>query len=145
MGSVSLVRDTQSCSAFIILELFIDSQIIAMPLSKSCEGDWELRTDKSPVPVKLTVKQFIGSDWMVACMVPKGNMMHCMLREVDGAIKQLKYNITGKEIPVEIMEIETTMSQFFEGEINEIKREGEKLRLRAGEKEMVFTVDNDPK
>ena len=88
------------------------------------QGDWELRTDVSPVPVKLTVKQFIGSDWMVACMVPKGNMMHCMLREVDGAIKQLKYNITGKEIPVEIMEIETTMSQFFEGEINDIKREG---------------------
>ena len=53
-------------------------------------------------------------------MVPKGNMMHCMLREVDGAIKQLKYSITGKEIPVEIMEIETTMSQFFEGEINDI-------------------------
>merc|ERR1711910_198271 len=117
-----------------------------MPLlCKAIEGDWEMRTDSSPVPVKLTVKQFIGSDWMVACMVPKGNMMHCMLREVDGAIKQLQYNITGKEIPVEIMEIETTMSQFFEGEINDIKREGEKLRLRAGEKEMVFTLDNDPK
>ena len=88
------------------------------------KGDWELRTDKSPVPVKLTVKQFIGADWMIACMVPKGNMMHCMVREVEGGLKQLKYNITGKEIPVEIMEIETIMSGFFEGEINEIKREG---------------------
>ena len=57
-------------------------------------------------------------------MVPKGNMMHCMLREVDGAVKQLKYSITGKEIPVEIMEIETELSQFFEGEIKNIKREG---------------------
>ena len=83
-----------------------------------------MRPDSSPVPVKLTVKQFIGSDWMVACMVPKGNMMHCMLREVDGAVKQLKYSITGKEIPVEIMEIETELSQFFEGEIKNIKREG---------------------
>ena len=84
-----------------------------------------MRPDSSPVPVKLTVKQFIGSDWMVACMVPKGNMMHCMLREVEGVVKQLKYSITGKEIPVEIMDIETQMSQFFEGEIKNIKREGE--------------------
>ena len=58
-------------------------------------------------------------------MVPKGNMMHCMLREVEGAVKQIKYSITGKEIPVEIMEIETQLSQFFEGEIKNIKREGQ--------------------
>ena len=51
-------------------------------------------------------------------------MMHCMVREVEGGLKQMKYNITGKEIPVEIMEIETIMSGFFEGEINDIKREG---------------------
>ena len=88
------------------------------------QGDWEIRTDKSPVPVKLTVKQFIGSDWMIACMVPKGNMMHCMVRETDEGLKQLKYSITGKEIPVEIMEMETIMSAFFEGEIKDIKREG---------------------
>ena len=93
------------------------------------QGDWEMRPDCSPVPVKLTVKQFIGSDWMVACMVPKGNMMHCMLREVDGGLKQLKYSITGKEIPVEIMDIETQLSQFFEGEIKNIKREGERRQL----------------
>ena len=88
------------------------------------QGDWEIRTDKSPVPVKLTVKQFIGSDWMIACMVPKGNMMHCMVRETEEGLKQLKYSITGKEIPVEIMEMETIMSAFFEGEIKDIKREG---------------------
>ena len=93
-----------------------------------------MRPDSSPVPVKLTVKQFIGSDWMVACMVPKGNMMHCMLREVDGAVKQLKYSITGKEIPVEIMEIETELSQFFEGEIKNIKREGEASQLFSSKK-----------
>ena len=88
------------------------------------QGDWEIRTDKSPVPVKLTVKQFIGSDWMIACMVPKGNMMHCMVRETEQGLKQLKYSITGKEIPVEIMEMETIMSAFFEGKIKDIKREG---------------------
>ena len=61
---------------------------------------------------------------MIACMVPKGNMMHCMVRETDEGLKQLKYSITGKEIPVEIMEMETIMSAFFEGEIKDIKREG---------------------
>merc|ERR1712111_217918 len=98
-------------------------------------------------PLNLTTifKQFIGNDWMIACMVPKGNMMHCMVREVEGGLKQMKYNITGKEIPVEIMEIETIMSGFFEGEINDIKREGESLRIKAGEKDMVFTLDKDPK
>ena len=50
--------------------------------------------------------------------------MHCMIREVEEGIKQLKYSITGKEIPVEIMEIEGIMSAFFEGEIKDIKREG---------------------
>merc|ERR1712012_439833 len=119
----------------------IFKQFDRMPLSKAVEGDWELRTDKSPVPVKLTVKQFIGNVWMIACMVPKGNMMHCMVREVEGGLKQMKYNITGKEIPVEIMEIETIMSGFFEGVINDIKREGESLRIKAGEKDMVFTLD----
>jgi len=54
-------------------------------------------------------------------------------------------HITGKEIPVEIMEIEAIMSAFFEGEIKDIKREGEQLRMKAGEKEMVFTIDKDPK
>ena len=61
---------------------------------------------------------------MIACMVPKGNMMHCMVRETEEGLKQLKYSITGKEIPVEIMEMETIMSAFFEGEIKDIKREG---------------------
>ena len=103
-----------------------------------------MRTDSSPVPVKLTVKQFIGSDWMVACMVPKGNMMHCMLREVDGAIKQLKYSITGKEIPVEIMEIETIMSQFFEGEISDIKREGKVLDWSSSATDSVCRGETDP-
>ena len=98
-----------------------------------------MRPDSSPVPVKLTVKQFIGSDWIVACMVPKGNMMHCMLREVDGGLKQLKYSITGKEIPVEIMDIETQMSQFFEGEIKNIKREGEQEETGGVE---IFSVLN---
>jgi hypothetical protein len=70
-------------------------------VAKGCEGDWEYKTPKvaeqslnatipccpqAPVPVKLTVKKMVGSDWMVACMVPRGNMMHCMLRWRNGDI-----------------------------------------------------------
>jgi hypothetical protein len=80
---------------------------------------------QAPVPIKLTVKKFIGDDWMVACMVPKGNMMHCMVREVEGTLQQIKYNITAKELPVEIMEMEGVMADFLEGGITDIKREGD--------------------
>ena len=79
---------------------------------------------QAPVPVKLTVKKFVGDDWMVACMVPKGNMMHCMVRETDGALNQIKYKITDKDVPVEIMEVETVMADFLEGGISDMKREG---------------------
>merc|ERR1712080_790797 len=72
-------------------------------VAKGCEGDWEFKTPKAPVPVKLTVKKMNASDWMVACMVPRGNMMHCMLKEEEGTLKQTKFNITGKEPPLEIM------------------------------------------
>ena len=74
--------------------------------------------------MKLTVKKFIGDDWMIACMVPKGNMMHCMVREVEGTLKQIKYNTTDKELPVEIMEVEGMMADFLEAGITDIKREG---------------------
>eukprot|EP00092_Neocalanus_flemingeri_P059045 GFUD01070474.1.p2 GENE.GFUD01070474.1~~GFUD01070474.1.p2 ORF type:complete len:134 (-),score=40.86 GFUD01070474.1:31-381(-) len=112
-------------------------------VGKACEGDWEYRTDRAPVPVKVTVKKFTGDDWMIACMVPKGNMMHCMVREAEGTLKQIKYNTTDKELPVEIMEVEGLMADFFEGGITDIKREGESLRITSGEKEMVFTLDKD--
>ena len=85
---------------------------------------------KAPVPVKLTVKKFIGDDWMIACMVPKGNMMHCMVRETGGELKQIKYNITAKELPVEIMETEGMLADFFEAGITDIKREGQCQYLR---------------
>merc|ERR1712173_101017 len=93
----------------------------------------------APVPVKLTVKKFIGDDWMIACMVPKGNMMHCMVRETGGELKQIKYNITAKELPVEIMETEGMLADFFEAGITDIKREGENLRITSGGKDLVWT------
>merc|ERR1712029_518531 len=110
-------------------------------VGKGCEGDWEYKTPKAPVPVKLTVKKMNAQDWMVACMVPRGNMMHCMLKETEGILKQEKFNITGKDPPLEIMEVECEMADFFEAGITDMIREGETLKVIAGEKNMVFALD----
>jgi len=114
-------------------------------VGKGCEGDWEYKTPKAPVPVKLTVKKMVGTDWMVACMVPRGNMMHCMLKEEEGRLKQIKFNITGKEPPVEILEVECIMADFFEAGITNMVREGEILKVYSGEnqKEMIFALDKN--
>merc|ERR1711994_851421 len=119
--------------------------LLVRMVGKGCEGDWEYKTPKAPVPVKLTVKKMVGTDWMVACMVPRGNMMHCMLKEEEGRLKQIKFNITGKEPPVEILEVECIMADFFEAGITNMVREGEILKVYSGEnqKEMVFALDKN--
>ena len=63
---------------------------------------------------------------MIACMVPKGNMMQCLVQEEEGgSLKQVKYSITGKDLPVEIMEVEGIMHDFLESGVTDIRREGE--------------------
>merc|ERR1712114_57578 len=117
-------------------------QNIVKMVGKGCEGDWEDKTPKAPVPGKLTVKKMVGTDWMVACMVPRGNMMHCMLKEEEGRLKQIKFNITGKDPPLEIMEEECEMADFLEAGITDVVREGETLKVVvAGGKNIVFTLD----
>merc|ERR1712098_992758 len=100
-------------------------------VGKGCEGDWEYKTPKAPVPVKLTVKKMNAQDWMVACMV----------KETEGILKQEKFNITGKDPPLEIMEVECEMADFFEAGITDMIREGETLKVIAGEKNIVFALD----
>ena len=65
----------------------------------------------------------------------------CLLREEEGILNQIKFNITGKEPPVEILEVECIMADFFEAGITNMTREGEVLKVHAGTKEMVFAVD----
>merc|ERR1712059_76631 len=110
-------------------------------VARGCEGDWEYKSSKAPVPVKLTVKKMVGVEWMVACMVPRGNMMHCILREEEGTLKQIKFNTTDKDSPVEIFELEMMMADFLEAGITNMIREGEMLRIFSGDKEMTFTLD----
>ena len=59
-------------------------------------------------------------------MVPRGNMMHCMLKEEEGStnLNQVKFNITGKEPPADILEVETDIADFLEAGITNINREG---------------------
>jgi len=138
VNSTSLIKTHQTTS-FIKRQL----NLIINMVNKACDGDWEYSTPKAPVPVKLTVKKMVGTDWIVACMVPKGNMMSCMLKEgEDGSLTQVKFNITKKQSPVEIIEVECELAEFFDGGITDMVREGERLRVMAGGKEMVFQLDD---
>ena len=86
---------------------------------------------QSPLPVKLIVKKMSPTEWIVACMVPKGNMMHCMLKEEEGgkSLVQVKFNTTGKEPPPDIMDVETEMAEFLESGITDIRREGNDKKM----------------
>jgi len=110
---------------------------------ENCQGGWEFQTEKSPLPVKLVVKQMAPSDWIVACMVPRGNMMHCLLKEIEGAknLVQAKFNITAKEVPNDIMEAETDMKEFLQSGITDLSREGDSLIVRAGDRGIAFTAN----
>ena len=120
---------------------------------------FKLITFKSPLPVKLIVKKMGPSAWIVACMVPRGNMMHCMLKEIEGTnnLVQTKFIITLKEVPEDIMEVEMEMNNFLESGITNINREGmiacvmyellscvslgDSLIVRAGDRDIAFTAD----
>ena len=79
--------------------------------------------------MKLLVKKMTVSDWVVACMVPRGNIMHCILKEQEDnkteGLVQVKLIISGTEAPDDIIEAESEMIEFLESGITDIKREGE--------------------
>eukprot|EP00092_Neocalanus_flemingeri_P097337 GFUD01124045.1.p1 GENE.GFUD01124045.1~~GFUD01124045.1.p1 ORF type:complete len:115 (-),score=31.70 GFUD01124045.1:45-389(-) len=109
------------------------------------EGDWELRVEMCPVPAKLTIKCLMGGTWMLACMVPKGNMMQCMMKKVDGRLELLKFAITKRLPPVEIIELESELADFFSVGVETIVREGDNLRLSRKGTEYLFSVDKNVK
>ena len=59
-------------------------------------------------------------------MVPRGNMIHCLLKEVEGGknLVQAKFKISEKEVPSDIMEVENEMIEFLQSGITDIDREG---------------------
>merc|ERR1712179_888532 len=108
---------------------------------RQIEGDWELVTQKCPVPVKLTVASLPGEVWMVALMIPKGNMVTCLLSEEELGFTQTRFHTTEKDTPLEIIETEHEMSQFLKKGITMMSREGDNLRLSASGESLVFSVD----
>ena len=74
--------------------------------------------------MKMTVKKLMGTDWMVACMIPKGNAMTCMLKEVEGGFNQKKFLGKEKTPPMEIMLLETEMRDWLVQGIVKMVREG---------------------
>jgi hypothetical protein len=71
-------------------------------------------------PVKVTVKNIMGSEWIVACMIPSGNMMASMLKKVDE-----KLNCSNRECRQENKELEAEFKCFLEQGISNVVREGE--------------------
>merc|ERR1739838_863916 len=98
------------------------------------EGDWEFISDKGYDPVKISIKNIMGSDWIVACMIPKGNMMASMLKKVeDGQGFSLKkFNCTNKDVSPENKELEAEFKAFLEFGITNMIIEGKTLIIHAG-------------
>merc|ERR1712106_1273576 len=101
---------------------------------KAMEGDWQYVSDMGYDPVKVSVKNIMGSDWMVACMIPKGNMMASMLKKVeDGRGFSLKkFNCTNKDVSPENKELEAEFKAILEFGITNLIREGNTLTIHAG-------------
>ena len=79
-------------------------------------------------PVKVTVKQITGSDWMVATMIPKGKMMANMLkRDKDGGFSLVKFQCSEKESPEENRVLEEEFLSFMKAGITNIRREGQQV------------------
>jgi hypothetical protein len=112
-----------------------------MAKTSKIEGDYELVTEKCPVPVKLTVAR-LPSEWLLAVMIPKGNMVTCSLKEEGGSFELIRFNKGERETPLEIVETEHQVAEFLKKGVNMITREGDQLKLEeAGGESMLFQVD----
>ena len=110
---------------------------------RALEGDWQYISDKvcsvlipsgtyyfsvqGYDPVKVTIKHLMGHEWMVACMIPKGNMMASMLKKVEDGpgFKLVKFTCTEKkETPKENKELEDDFKAFLEKGISNLVKDG---------------------
>ena len=75
--------------------------------------------------MKVTVKNIMGSEWIVACMIPRGNMMASMLKKVDEKFQLVKLKCSNRECRQENKELEAEFKCFLEHGISNVVREGE--------------------
>eukprot|EP00092_Neocalanus_flemingeri_P094577 GFUD01120274.1.p1 GENE.GFUD01120274.1~~GFUD01120274.1.p1 ORF type:complete len:150 (-),score=31.61 GFUD01120274.1:103-519(-) len=113
--------------------------------TEDLEGDWQLVSDKvfSSIlvcftfqgydPAKVTVKNIMGSDWMVACM----------LKRVEGGkFGLVKLNCSNKDTPPENKELEEELKSFLEKGITHLIRNGKNLTIEAGGQQKQLVEDD---
>ena len=77
-------------------------------------------------PVKISIKNFQNTQWLVACMIPKGNMMASTLNKLDDDNYELiEFRCSNKkETPEENRRLEEEFKLFLEKGISKISRQG---------------------
>jgi hypothetical protein len=79
-------------------------------------------------PVKVYIKNTMGPDWIIACMIPRGNMMASILKKTDdqNGFKLVNFNCSNKkETPKENIDLENDFKTFLEQGISSLVRDGE--------------------
>eukprot|EP00091_Calanus_sinicus_P025449 TRINITY_DN9720_c0_g1_i1.p2 TRINITY_DN9720_c0_g1~~TRINITY_DN9720_c0_g1_i1.p2 ORF type:complete len:106 (-),score=34.49 TRINITY_DN9720_c0_g1_i1:42-359(-) len=82
---------------------------------------------------------------MVACMIPKGNMMASTLKKTEdqNGFKLVNFNCSNKkETPRENKDLETDFKAFLGKGICSLAREGKSLSMTAGSESRYFTQDD---
>ena len=77
--------------------------------------------------MKVSIKNIMGPDWIVACMIPKGNMMASMLKKTEegAGFMLVSFNCSSKkETPKENKDLEEDFKVFLEKGISNLVREG---------------------
>ena len=80
------------------------------------------------------VKNIRGPDWIVACMIPRGNMMASILKKVDNqnGFKLVNFNCSNKkETPTENKYLLNDFKAFLEQGISSLVRDGESYILEV--------------
>ena len=113
---------------------------------RTIEGDWEYNSSKVKGessllslhhvmqgydPVKISIKNFKDSQWLVACMIPKGNMMASTLNKVDSETYDLiEFRCSNKtDTPEENKQLEEEFKLFLSKGISRISRQGDHMYL----------------
>merc|ERR1711936_965899 len=112
--------------------------------ARTIEGDWQYISEMGYDPVKVSIKNISGPDWIVACMIPKGNMMASTLKKVEGdAFELLDFRCSNKkETPKENKDLEEDFKAFLEKGISNIVKENKTLIVTAGDDQRVLTDDD---
>ena len=109
----------------------------------SIEGDWEFISEKVIYfmhisiiiilwniqgydPMKVSIKNIMGPDWIVACMIPNGNMIASILKKIDeqNGFQLVSFNCSiKKDTPKEDKDLESDFKSFLGQGISSLVRD----------------------